>query len=196
VTGMRRYFNGMTLMLVLFSGLLAGLLYWQSQQQLTLGEATPEDLSVEMRTKENAKESPLQPFIALPLNSFREITERPLFAEGRLPPEKPAEEVAAKIPVTPLRLSLEGVVITPQSRVAVITDLQTNEVLRLAVGMSHSDWKVAKVEQDAVTILRGKEETILALQPDEEPAASNAPNPRFPFRLPKRRPPSPIIPGR
>lgn len=185
----------MTLMLALFSVLLVGLLSWQWQQPMIIGGVKQQDLPVEAGAKDRSRESPVQPFIAPPLTSFNEITERPLFTEGRLPPEKPAEEVAVKIPVTPLRLSLEGVVITPQSRIAVITDLQTNELLRLAEGMSHSDWKVTKVEKDTVTITRGKQETILALQPEEEPAVGREPKLKLPYHAPKRRPP-PIIPGR
>lgn len=195
MTGVRSYFNGMTLMLALVCVLLAGLFNWQWQQQPTGGTATQQDLAAGAGTKEGIKEVSQQPFIALPLTGFREITDRPLFTEGRLPAEKPAEAEVAKMPLTPIRLSLEGVVITPQSRVAVMTDLQTNELLRLAEGMSHSDWKLEKVEHDAVTIRRGTEETILALQPEEAPAAAGVANLKLPFRPQKRRPP-PIIPGK
>jgi len=195
VIGVRRLFGGMTMVLALLSLLLAALLYWQWQQQLTLAEAPAKPPAEKGMSNDLPKDDPIRPFVPLPVNGFREITERPLFTEGRLPPEKPVEEVAAKLPPTPLLLTLEGVVITPQSRVAVITDLQTKETLRLAEGMSHSDWKVEKVEQDEVTIKRGKEETVLALQPEEEPAASGVPKLRLPFRAQKRRPP-PVIPGK
>jgi hypothetical protein len=188
----RSFVNGLTLVLLLLSLGLGGMLYWQwlSPPSVTAGGSAGEGGSVPPDGG-SGKGSPVPPFTPAPLSAFREIQERPLFIEGRLPPEPPPEEPKAKQASTPLKLTLEGVVITPESRVAVIGDLQSRETLRLAEGMSHNDWRVERVEHDRVTLLRGGEEILLKLVPDEE---SDSKPPKLPFRLPLRRPPA-IVPG-
>ena len=187
MTGIRSYFSGVTLILLLATILLGGVLYLQWHQDpggkpVTAVEATASPPS------QPVKSAAVLPFVPLPLRSFAEITERPLFTEGRLPPEPPATETAQAAPVPPPDLKLEGVAITSRSRIAVITDLRTNELLRLSEGMSHADWKVESVNKAAVTIKRGEEQIVLKLEIDDDAAKAGVARPKTPFRAPLRRP--------
>jgi hypothetical protein len=183
VNGIRSYLSGMSLVLLLASGLLGGLLYLQWKQDV----ASQYELAVKpvdsVATESEAQQVP--PFVPAPINSLREITERPLFTEGRIPPEKPTDTSESKVPVAPLRLKLEGVAITPQNKVAVITDQQTNELLRLSQGMSHGNWKVTGVNEESVTIQQGPKEITLKLEIDEA-SGSAGKRPSLPFKIPVR----------
>lgn len=194
--GIRSYVSGMTLILLLGSLLLGGLLYLQWHQRLSGNEAPEQALPhTDPRTTQREKEKAILHFVPLPLGSYSEITDRPLFVEGRVPPEPPAEEKPSVVPVAPPELKLEGVAITPQSRTAVITDLKTRELLRLNEGMSHQDWKVESVEKASVTIKRGAQEIVLKLEIEDDATTAGKSSPKVPFRLPLRRPP-PVIPGK
>lgn len=193
MTGIRSYVSGMTLILILASGLLGGLFYQTWKQPLMTREAPADSNQKNTKRKDGKRNSPIRPFVALPINSFTEITQRPLFAEGRIPPEKPVNKRPSTAPRIPLNLKLEGVAITPDSKTAVITDLKSKELLRLREGMSHKDWKVVSVERNEVTIKRGAKETTLKLEIDPNFKAVK-PNKKLPFRRPARRPAA--IPGR
>ena len=79
-------------------------------------------------------------FVAPGIEAFGEVLERPLFTAGREPPEEPAvaAPTTAAIPTALIRLRLEGVALTPQTRVAVVRDLASNQLLRLAEGAAFS----------------------------------------------------------
>jgi hypothetical protein len=194
MTGIRSYVSGVTLILLIASILLGGLFYLQWNQNLG-GSEEPQQKGVtaDPRPKQDSQSASVQLFVPLPIRSFTEITERPLFTEGRLPPEPPAEETAQAAPVPPPDLKLEGVAITSNSRTAVITDLRTNETLRLNEGMSHADWKVETVNKDSVTIKRGEQEIVLKLEIDDDSANAGRARPRIPPHGPLRRP-SPALP--
>ena len=187
MTGIRSYFSGVTLILLLSTMLLGGLLYIQWLRDLS-GNSVPAVEATASPPSPPVKSAAILPFVPLPLRSFAEITERPLFTEGRLPPEPPATETAQAAPVPPPDLKLEGVAITSKSRIAVITDLRTNELLRLSEGMSHADWKVESVNKASVTIKRGEEQIVLKLVIDDDATKAGAARPKIPFRAPLRRP--------
>lgn len=195
MSGIKSYVSGMTLILLLTSLLLGGLLYSQWYQYKNTdvsGSVTTPDKALQSK---HASDTPIQPFTPMPLSSFSEITERPLFVEGRIPPEPPAEDKPSIVPVAPPQLKLEGVAITSMSRTAVITDLKTSELLRLNEGMSHQDWKVESVGKESVTIKRGAQEIILKLEIEDAAAASTKSKLPFRIQLPLRRPP-PAIPNK
>jgi hypothetical protein len=175
-------------LLLLFACLLSGgVLYLQSQADVESSYRHPVRPAGSADAATKIQEIP--PFMPVPITSLREITERPLFTEGRLPPEKPADSQQVKAQATPLRLKLEGVAITPESKVAIITDLQNNELLRLSQGMSHGDWKVTDVSEESVTIQQGPRELRLTLEIDDVPGTSGKRS-RLPFRLPVPRLPA------
>lgn len=102
-------------------------------------------------------------FTAPRIAAFSEITERPLFRQGREPaPEPVAKVTAAK--TSPLRLQLEGVAITPESSIAVLRDLSNNKMLHLATGTKHQGWELTSITNTVATFKRGKESHELKLK--------------------------------
>lgn len=184
MSAFRSYFGGMTLILVVLAGLLGALLFHQWKQPTMYDDALGEvDKNPAKSTSTGGSVSPVRPFRALPISSYAEIKQRPLFTEGRVPPEKPDNSGAKVTPMSPLKLKLEGVAITPDSKTAVILDLTTKELLRLREGMSHKDWKVVSVSNEAAVIEQGEQEVTLTLEID----AANTPlrtTPKLPFMRP------------
>jgi hypothetical protein len=125
------------------------------------------------------------PFVPVPLKSLGEITRRPLFTQGRVPPAKPDINRKLANKLSPLKLKLEGVAITPESKVAIVTDVKTKELLRLSPGMSHGNWKVAGLSEESVTIQQGPRTVTLSLE-IEEGSKAKAGRPKVPFKLPVR----------
>ena len=97
--------------------------------------------------------------------AFSEITERPLFRQGREPAPEKAETVT-KTKTSPLRLQLEGVAITPESSIAVLRDLSNNKMLHLATGMKHEGWELTAISDNVATFKRGEESHELKLKID------------------------------
>lgn len=176
----------MSLVLLTATALLGGLFYLQWHEDPAMRD--PLSANPLESTVSKPETSTVPRFVPIPIDSLGEITERPLFTEGRVPPENPANNPQDKVISTPLRLKLEGVAITPRSKVAIITDRQTNELLRLSQGMSHGDWKVAEISEEAVTIQQGSREITLSLEIDA-PREATGSKPRAPFKLPVPRRP-------
>jgi hypothetical protein len=103
------------------------------------------------------------------LKAFGEILERPPFTEGRSPPEQPAPEQPTGGPATPAQLAmrLEGVALTPGARIAVVRDIPTNTLLRLAEGDQHQGWVVENVDATSATLKRGDRTQQLMLELDK-----------------------------
>ena len=107
-----------------------------------------------------------QRFVAPDISAFSEVLERPLlFQDRKLPPELTPEPVAAT-PMLPLRLTLEGIAITSESRVAVFRNLSNNQLLQLTEGTSHDGWLLESVSATAATFERGGQVTELVLDPN------------------------------
>lgn len=183
MSGIRSFVSGMSLLLLLVVVLLGALLYLQWQKDIA--KEYPSTGSSGKVASEEYELASLKRFAPVAFARLGETVERPLFTEGRLPPEKPQNEASTKSKVSPLKLKLEGVVISPESKVAIITDLQSRELLRLSQGMSHSNWKVTEVSEDSVTILQGAKEITLTLEIDEVQSVKGK-QPKLPFKLPAR----------
>ncbi len=120
------------------------------------------------------------------IEAFDEILARPLFVPGREPPEAPlAANATPAVESVPMRLRLEGVAITPETRVAVVRDLRSNELLRLGEGMSHDGWRVAQVLAGRAVMQRGTATEELKLELDAPDRKKGVP-PGL-FRLPSTR---------
>ena len=135
---------------VLLTGILALL---SSNMIQTHSNSTP---GAQPAVKPVAREN----FMATGIAAFSEITERPLFIAGREPVAAP--RAAAK--VSPLRLLLEGVALTPEAKIAVLRDLSSNKVLHLATGMKHQGWELTAVTDTVATFKRGEESEELRLK--------------------------------
>jgi hypothetical protein len=102
-------------------------------------------------------------FIPRPLGDYSEVLERPLlFSDRRMPPEP--EVQAAPVIRSPLRLKLEGVAISADSRVALLRNTADNQLLQLAEGTSHDGWTLEKLSTSGATFRRGEEVTEIVLE--------------------------------
>jgi hypothetical protein len=101
--------------------------------------------------------------------AFSEILERPLFIEGRTPPESAVsrQTSASATPPPPLAMRLEGVALTPGARIAVVRDIPTNTLVRLAEGDQHQGWVLESVDAASATLKRGERVHQLMLELDK-----------------------------
>lgn len=99
------------------------------------------------------------------LNEYAAIIERPLFfADRKLPvievagtePEQEdvPEEIVAPVEIPDLKATVAGIIITPDTKLAMITDNASNETLILREGMAmageKSAWKLARIRPRGV----------------------------------------------
>ncbi len=157
--------NGVTVILLLLCILLSTLIFKQWVKYSQDGPVI--DVSQVKPIKEKPVSSNL--FLGMQnksilISQFSEILARPLFTEGRLPDEVPEPEKVLTEQVGLPKLKLEGVVISPESRVAVVRDLTNNELLRLIEGMIHAGWRVATVNTDEAVLEREGETHQLPLE--------------------------------
>jgi len=153
--------NHLTPYLLAASTLLLGVLALESrnmvQPQIKNSPAARPEVNTYKRTN----------FSAPGIAAFSEITERPLFREGREPPSEPiAATVTAR--QSPLRLQLEGVALTPTEKIAVLRDLSTNKMMHLAIGTKHQDWELTSVTDTVATFKRGAQSLELTLKPEKK----------------------------
>jgi len=110
-------------------------------------------------------------YAAPDFETFSEILERPLFTEGRTPPEPPTPEQAAALKPgmqKQLTMRLEGVALTPVARIAVVRDISSNTLLRLAEGATHQGWVVESINATSATLKRGEQVHELTLELDKK----------------------------
>ncbi|MCU7882816.1 MAG: hypothetical protein KZQ82_01330 [Candidatus Thiodiazotropha sp. (ex Lucinoma annulata)] len=180
-------FNMLSLLLIVSLLALSGYLYYRWITPFSSIASTPDQTrnnSIEV----SGGEREVVLFSPTAISSYTEITERPLFVEGRLPPAEPEpKKAAARSPSKPLRLKLEGVAITPKNKVAIIRDLNSNELLRVSQGMNKNDWKVESVDSSSATIVRKDVKLILKLEIDSNPKKKRkSPTMKLPFKPSKR----------
>jgi len=156
--------NRFTPFLLLACALLAALVaaewFFVTQPQIT-------DPTEQRPGTDNAAPLTRMTYSAPPIGMFDEILERPLFSEGRQPPAEPEAPAKPVAKGPPVRLQLEGVAITPESRIVVVRDLGNNQLLQLAEGMSHQGWTVESVQSAGATFTRGEERLELTFEPDK-----------------------------
>ena len=92
-----------------------------------------------------------------------DILERPVFFVSRRMPEPEAE---AAPPPSPLRLQLEGVALSGGARIAVLRNLQNNQLLQLEEGGRHDGWTLDSLTSTSATFSRGEQRTELPLEPN------------------------------
>lgn len=99
-------------------------------------------------------------------DDLAEMLDRPLFFKDRKLPPAPAAAATNAVPATPLRLKLEGVAITADSRIAVLRDLSNNQLLQMAEGMLHDGWTLDAVTATGANFKRGADVAELTLEAD------------------------------
>jgi general secretion pathway protein N len=122
-------------------------------------------------------------FALPPLETFAEVTERPLFSSSRRPI---AAETSAAV-VQPLSASLAGIVISPSSSSIIVMHGDPPTLMRLKEGDDIDGWSIRSIEPSRVVLRRGAEEQQLKLHDTAPPqVATAAPAPK-PDPAPKPR---------
>jgi len=104
------------------------------------------------------------------LDSFPDVLERPLLMESRRLPQETVVD-APPAPKAPLRLELEGVALVGDTRIAVLRDVASKELVQLGEGADHNGWTLDRVTAESARFSRGTQIEELTL----ELAANNAP---------------------
>jgi general secretion pathway protein N len=123
--------------------------------------------------------APSSRFSLPPLDTFAEVTERPLFSSSRRPI---AAETSSAV-IKPLSASLAGIVISPSSSSIIVMHGDPPALLRLKVGDDIDGWSISSIEPSRVVLQRGAEEQQLKLHdtaPPQTASAAPAPKPEPP----------------
>ena len=125
------------------------------------------------------------------LSEFAVITNRPLFfSDRRLPiiesgeevAEEPVEEAPAEEPTPDLNAKVAGIVITPEMKLAMVNDRNTNQTLVLREGMSmegdKAAWRVEEIRHRGVRFVTDRGEQAELELEVETRALAAAPQPR------------------
>ena len=97
-----------------------------------------------------------------PLDKFREVVERPVFHASRRPVPQDADDAPAVAAVELRNLTLIGILISPETKLAIFHD-KSAQALRLEAGATVGKWSVAEVRADGVTLRRGGETHVIPL---------------------------------
>ena len=131
--------------------------------------------------------------LAVPLSKLSVTRDRPIFSPSRRPPPPPAMPVIAKPverakPAEPENppLVLVGTVVGEDTRIAVMVEQATENVVKLRVNESHQGWTLQSIQGREVTLQKDRKSSVLALAPPGgEPASAQAAL-EPPKRLPRR----------
>lgn len=93
------------------------------------------------------------------------IIERPLFSASRQPFSHPEQKIAAKpiIKAEPLTLTLTGILLTGESRIALLKH-PTDGLKRFHLGQMVDGWRVDEIREDEIHLQRGTEVKRLSLR--------------------------------
>lgn len=96
------------------------------------------------------------------IDEYSAMVDRPLFVEGRRPPEADEASAQASAMQTPLTLKLMGVVFTPKEKLALLVDPK-GKYKRARKNSVVDGWKLVEVDQDKVVLIQGEEQKELRL---------------------------------
>jgi len=157
---------------------------------------------VHARTETVEDDTPLQRFEAPPKTAFADVDDRSVFNPARVRVSSPSVAGATNATTLPSDISLVGVILDGEKKLALIKSPQAPLAVGLGVGGSIEGWQVTRVEADRVALRAGGPEQELKLS-DNKPAAgstTNGPNGNQQlgpgnFRRPFPRPPGFQRPG-
>jgi hypothetical protein len=92
----------------------------------------------------------------IPLEKFQEIVDRPVFHASRKPVPQETDEAPGAVAVELRNLTLIGVLISPETKLAIFSD-KGAQSLRVEAGANVGKWSLAEVRGDGVTLRRGGE---------------------------------------
>jgi hypothetical protein len=104
---------------------------------------------------------------ALPRDTFSAFTQRPLFVAARRPTAQAAPAGAGSGDgVVFGRYRFTGVAVTPNLRIAFVTDAETNRSLAVSEGDKLGDWTIVEIKREGLTLQSaGRKETVLFRRP-------------------------------
>lgn len=151
---------------------------------------------------EGASPENVEPEVAFelpPLDAFSPFVDRPLFMEGRKPAvEGEQAQAPQEEDLTPLTLTLMGVMFTPRGEMAIVAEA-SGKNRRVRMSGTIGGWRLVEVKPDRVTLQRGEERRDLPLmKPRPKGPATAAPpgQPAMPAGVPQgaRRGRRPLMP--
>ena len=155
---MRRYrISRPTLALVAANAVVALLITLQVLYPASAGEAVASPADDQSAALPDFGDTTLNP---PPMSQFVDMVERPLFYVERRMPEPPA---AKPPPPAPLILKLEGVALANGSRIAVLRNPNTRQLVQLEEGGTHDGWTLESIGSASASFARGEQVTELLL---------------------------------
>jgi general secretion pathway protein N len=114
-------------------------------------------------------------FALPPLRSLGEVTARPLFSPSRRPPPPQASQDALRRSAS---LVLEGVILSPRERIALISHGLPAVVTRVPEGGQIEGWSLAEIYADRIVLQQGAtREEIKLVDKTTKPRAAVPPKP-------------------
>ena len=141
-------------------GLLFGLLSLQERTDTQSAAQQPTVAAPPASSAAEESEMPSTDIPQAPLSDFVEMTMRPLFSPTRRPPaadesseEQEIVQETSAGPVETNQFMVMGIVIAPDEKVALLKQLKNSaEIVRVKEGQKVSDWTVAEITPQSVTI--------------------------------------------
>jgi general secretion pathway protein N len=112
------------------------------------------------------------PFALPPIESYAEVTARPLFSASRRPAP---QQAAQRGSLEPASLALIGIIISSQSRIALVQEAKSPKPIRLTEGQEVQGWTVQSILPDRIVIRRGTLEQEVKLHAASQGAQAGAP---------------------
>jgi general secretion pathway protein N len=98
-----------------------------------------------------------------PQTQYHEVSDRPLFNEDRKPTIDDGPDVAPVVSNQPLNVTLTGIIITPQVKLAMLKDNAKNEPISLHEGMplpgDQSTWTVVEIQARKIILKSSSNES-------------------------------------
>lgn len=168
----RQAFSPSRLLTLALAGACAVLVLLLAAQQW-LGRGDPDAGVIQVSPSTEGVPSSLETrqFDLPPRGDYAEVTARPLFNENRRPEERDAEgsgqeeAVAAEESRSELPpLSLTGVIITPEQRIAMLRNTNDQEYVTLKEGEPLEGWTLEEVSRRRIVFAMGGQEEIVELE--------------------------------
>lgn len=176
---------------------LGGLLYVQWEIAPVQAPGRMPSRSIAQSGGQEVKSTQLDFAITLDAaDAFDVISQRPLFIEGRRPPDTLPVVQEPTVTDTALQgLDLSAVLITPESKVAWVKDQKAGEFVRLEPGKKIRGWTVQEVQPGMLLLAAGERTAEIQLRefpakaaPVAQKTPKPAKRPRPQRRTPRRKP--------
>ncbi len=123
--------------------------------------------------------APQPRFTMPPITTYGETVTRPLFSPSRRPPVETTEiPVPKPVSDSDIKARLAAVIITPESRFALLQKPQEAEAIRLSEGQNFEGWVVKSILADRIVLSRGDSTQVVMIEDEirkAPPAARRKP---------------------